>query len=86
MARKGTILGIFIRKLFAELVDYNQRPFLSHISCPTLIIRGENDDFVPEKYVREFERHLKNSGHLPYLEQPTSFNMTAKMFLNHALH
>ncbi|MEE3946261.1 alpha/beta fold hydrolase [Bacillus wiedmannii] len=89
-----SINSVHIQSLFAELVDYDQRPFLSNISCPTLIIRGENDDFVPEKYVREFERHLKNatfielksSGHLPYLEQPTSFNMTVKMFLNHAIH
>lgn len=89
-----SINSVHIQSLFAELVDYDQRPFLSNISCPTLIIRGENDDFVPEKYVREFERHLKNttfielksSGHLPYLEQPTSFNMTVKMFLNHALN
>ncbi|MEK4214491.1 alpha/beta hydrolase [Bacillus wiedmannii] len=89
-----SINSVHIQRLFAELVDYDQRPFLSNISCPTLIIRGENDDFVPEKYVREFERHLKNttfielknSGHLPYLEQPTSFNMTVKMFLNHTLH
>ncbi|MGH1295346.1 alpha/beta fold hydrolase [Bacillus pretiosus] len=89
-----SINSVHIQSIFAELVDYDQRPFLSNISCPTLIIRGENDDFVPEKYVREFERHLKNttfielksSGHLPYLEQPTSFNKTVKMFLNHALN
>ncbi len=29
---------------------------------------------------------FKNSGHLPYLEQPTSFNMTVETFLNHALN
>ncbi|HGH7177080.1 TPA: alpha/beta fold hydrolase [Bacillus wiedmannii] len=89
-----SINSVHIQRLFAELVDYDQRPFLSNISCPTLIIRGENDDFVPEKYVREFERHLKNttfielknSGHLPYLEQPTSFNMTVETFFNHALN
>lgn len=89
-----SINSVHIQRLFAELVDYDQRPFLSNISCPTLIIRGENDDFVPEKYVREFERRLKNttfiefknSGHLPYLEQPTSFNMTVERFLNHALN
>ncbi|MFK4312619.1 MULTISPECIES: alpha/beta fold hydrolase [unclassified Bacillus (in: firmicutes)] len=82
-----------IQRLFAELVDYDQRPYLSNIACPALIIRGENDYFVPEKYVREFEKHLrnvtfvelKNSGHLPYLEQPTSFNVTVEAFLNHAL-
>lgn len=89
-----SINSVHIQRLFAELVDYDQRPFLSNISCPTLIIRGENDDFVPEKYVREFERRLKNttfiefknSGHLPYLEQPTSFNMTVERFLNHVIN
>ncbi|MBJ8109361.1 alpha/beta hydrolase [Bacillus cereus group sp. N6] len=89
-----SINSVHIQRLFAELVDYDQRPCLSNISCPTLIIRGENDDFVPEKYVREFERRLKNttfiefknSGHLPYLEQPTSFNMTVERFLNHVIN
>jgi pimeloyl-ACP methyl ester carboxylesterase len=88
-----TIHPTHIQRLFAELVDYDQRPYLSNIACPALIIRGENDYFVPEKYVREFEKHLrnvtfvelKNSGHLPYLEQPTSFNVTVEAFLNHAL-
>ncbi|PEC85891.1 alpha/beta fold hydrolase [Bacillus cereus] len=83
-----------IQMLFAELVDYDQRPFLSNISCPVLIIRGRYDDFVPEKYVREFEKYIKNttfiefknSGHLPYLEQPISFNVTVETFLNHALN
>lgn len=89
-----SINPVHIQRLFAELVDYDQRPLLLNISCSTLIIRGENDDFVPEKYVREFERRLenttfiefKNSGHLPYLEQPSSFNMTVEKFLNHAIN
>lgn len=85
-----SIHPMHIQRLFAELVDYDQRPFLSNVLCPALIIRGRNDDFVPEKYVREFEKYLKNitfiefknSGHLPYLEQPTSFNVTVETFLN----
>ncbi|ARZ63836.1 MULTISPECIES: alpha/beta fold hydrolase [Bacillus] len=89
-----SINPVHIQRLFAELVDYDQRPLLLNISCSTLIIRGENDDFVPEKYVREFERRLKNttfiefknSGHLPYLEQPSSFNMTVEKFLNHVIN
>ena len=89
-----SIHPMHIQRLFAELVDYDQRPFLSNISCPALIIRGRNDDFVPEKYVREFEKHLKNttyiefknSGHLPYLEQPIRFNMTVERFLNRGLN
>ncbi|EEK77437.1 hypothetical protein bcere0009_34560 [Bacillus cereus R309803] len=82
-----------IQRLFAELVDYDQRPYLSIIACPVLIIRGVNDYFVPEKYVREFEACLRNtiyvefkhSGHLPYLEQPTSFNLTVDAFLNNKI-
>ncbi|OJE41092.1 alpha/beta hydrolase [Bacillus proteolyticus] len=89
-----SINTVHIQRLFAELVDYDQRLFLSNISCPALIIRGRNDDFVPEKYVRVFEKYLKNttfiefknSGHLPYLEQPTSFNITVETFLYHALN
>lgn len=43
--------------------------------------------------MREFEACLRNtiyvefkhSGHLPYLEQPTSFNLTVDAFLNNKI-
>lgn len=79
-----------IQRLFSELVDYDQRQYLTNITCPTLIVRGVNDHFVPESYVREFAQYLtnstfvemENSGHLPYLEQPEQFNRTVEKFLD----
>jgi sigma-B regulation protein RsbQ len=78
-----------IQRLFSELVDYDQRPYFSHITCPVLLIRGVNDHFVPESYMREFDQgltnstyvELENNGHLPYLEQPEQFNHIVEEFL-----
>jgi sigma-B regulation protein RsbQ len=78
-----------IQRLFLELVDYDQRPYFPRITCPILLVRGRKDDFVPEKYMREFDQSLtnstyiemKDSGHLPYLEQPEQFNQLVEGFL-----
>ncbi|MEH6944722.1 alpha/beta fold hydrolase [Bacillus sp. JJ722] len=79
-----------IQRLFSELVDYDQRQYLSNIKCPVLLIRGINDHFVPESYMREFKQYLsystfvelENCGHLPYLEQPEQFNQIVEEFID----
>jgi pimeloyl-ACP methyl ester carboxylesterase len=70
-----------IRSLFAELIAYYQRPDLSAIHCPTLILRGSHDSFVPEYCALELHRlvtsseviYMNGCGHLPYLENPALF-------------
>ncbi|MGX4668106.1 alpha/beta fold hydrolase [Cerasibacillus sp. JNUCC 74] len=83
-----------IQRLFSELADYDQRQYLSSITCPVLIVRGVNDHFVPESYMREIDQYLTNSafveiansGHLPYLEQPEQFNQIVEEFLESVIH
>jgi len=70
-----------IRARFSEMVDFDQRPELKDIRCPTLIIRGERDDFVPAYCASDLRAGIKGAvtvtldlGHLPYLEDPAGFN------------
>lgn len=78
-----------IRARFGEMIDYDQRPELRDIRCPTLIVRGDRDDFVPAYCAEDIHaaipgsevRILPGAGHLPYLEQPAAFNAILADFL-----
>jgi pimeloyl-ACP methyl ester carboxylesterase len=78
-----------IRSLFAELIEYDQRGELSSIQCPTLIVRGSHDNFVPVYCALELHRLIAGSelvslngcGHLPYLEDPALFNRIVEQFI-----
>jgi sigma-B regulation protein RsbQ len=78
-----------IRSLFGELIEYDQRGELSSIQCPTLIVRGSHDNFVPEYCALELHRLIAGSelvclngcGHLPYLEDPALFNRIVEQFI-----
>jgi pimeloyl-ACP methyl ester carboxylesterase len=64
------------------LLDYDFRPRLREISCPTLIVWGKQDMLVPVQDADEFEREIPNArkilmddtGHVPMLERPVKFN------------
>ncbi|MDF0490077.1 alpha/beta hydrolase [Sphingomonas sp. H39-1-10] len=79
-----------IRARFQELIDFDQRPELADIRCPVLLVRGEQDGFVPPYCVEELHQLLDNSsiarlphcGHLPYLEDPAAFNALLARFLD----
>ncbi len=78
-----------IQRLFNELIEYDQRAVLPRIMAPTLLMRGMHDGFVPEYCVQEMHKLirrssmvlLRNTGHLPYLEQPAVFNQYLSTFL-----
>jgi pimeloyl-ACP methyl ester carboxylesterase len=89
MRSLATIDPGHIRRVFAELVAYEQGPELAQIACPVLIVRGEKDDFVPAYCAHDLNHRLRNSviarmtecGHLPYLEDPFAFNEIVAAFL-----
>lgn len=82
--------AVHIQRLFSELIEYDQRPTLSQVIAPTMLIRGIRDGFVPEYCVEEMHRLIPQSsiarfweaGHLPYLEQPGIFNDCLATFLD----
>jgi sigma-B regulation protein RsbQ len=78
-----------IRRIFRELLNFDQRQELAQVRCPCLLLRGERDAFVPPYCVDELAQllpastiiRMKECGHLPYLETPHSFNERLADFL-----
>lgn len=66
----------------------NNFPYLAQIKIPTLVIAGEKDYFFPVEAVEEVAQAIdgaqfqviKNSGHLPNMEQPEVFNRLLQHF------
>jgi len=75
-----------------EFSDWNISPQLSNISCPALIIQGEEDAYAPASHATELakqigknaEVHLiKNCGHFPQKDQPKTTLILIKKFIKH---
>lgn len=72
------------------IVDYDYLDQLAKIACPTLIVQGTEDVLVPlgdaDEYARHIERSttliLQDTGHVPMLERPTTFNRALLEFLD----
>ena len=70
-------------------LDFDFRERLPDIACPTLIVWGENDAILPAGDADEFERLIpdarkvvmRDTGHVPMLERPGTFNDTLAGFL-----
>ena len=62
---------------------------LERISCPTLIVWGENDRLVPPIYAQAFQRAISGSevavlsgtGHMPMFEKPQEWSKVISDFL-----
>lgn len=88
MRSLATIDPLHIRRIFTELIAYDQRPELARVACPVLLVRGDRDGFVPSYCVDDLHRGLSGScivrmgecGHLPYLEDPRAFNEIVAAF------
>jgi pimeloyl-ACP methyl ester carboxylesterase len=73
----------------AACLDYDFRERLPEIACPTLVVWGENDAVLPAGDADEFERLIpdarklvmRDTGHVPMLERPTTFNDTLADFM-----
>lgn len=62
---------------------------LERITCPTLIVWGQDDRFIPPVYGDTFQRHIAHSelvklegtGHMPMLEKPEEWCRVIREFL-----
>jgi pimeloyl-ACP methyl ester carboxylesterase len=78
----------FLLAMYA-LLSYDFRDRLGDIRCPTLIVHGEQDMLVPVQDAWEFRRLipasrliiLQDTGHVPMLERPQTFNDLVAEFL-----
>ena len=80
---------VYIRQQTAIMQRLDSRPFLTGIFCPTLIAVGEEDQLTPVAIAREMADLIpcaelsivKESGHLPPLEQPDETLWLIRSFL-----
>ena len=87
---KGTAKPGFETALRACL-DYDFRERLPQIGCPTLVVWGEKDAIIPvrdaDKFVELIEGARKvvieDTGHVPMVERPRTFNGLLEEFLTH---
>jgi pimeloyl-ACP methyl ester carboxylesterase len=71
------------------LTDYDFRDRLENVKVPVLLVWGREDNLVPVKDADEFERRipsarkviLDDTGHVPMLERPSTFNDVVVEFL-----
>ena len=90
MRSLNTIEPEHIRRIFLEVIEYDQTAELAKVKIPVLVLRGEADHFVPpysatylcERLDRSELTVMPDCGHLPYLEQPEEFNRLVEAFLD----
>lgn len=81
------VTGRVQQSVWASLGDYDVRPLLSGVRCPTLIVHGRQDP-VPLASSEEAARLLDaelvvldDCGHVPYVEQPDALFAAIDRFL-----
>ncbi len=78
-----------LRQTLVKLVNTDIRDILPNISCPTLLIWGENDTATPLSDAKIIEKlipdaglcTIKNAGHFAFCEQPYTAHAIIKSFL-----
>jgi pimeloyl-ACP methyl ester carboxylesterase len=79
-----------MRECLVKVVSEDLTPLLSSITCPTLLMWGEDDLDTPLSDARIMERLipnaglviLKNAGHYSFLDQSYTFGRVLDSFLN----
>lgn len=79
-----------MKQTLVKVVNEDLRDLLELITCPTLLIWGENDNITPLSDAYIMQKHLlnsgivkiKNAGHFSYLDNPQLFISVLDVFLN----
>ena len=78
-----------LRKTMVSLVNTDLRDIISAISCPTLLIWGENDTATPLYMAKKIEKMIKDcglcvikdAGHWSFAEKPVEVNAILRSFI-----
>jgi len=78
-----------MRECLVKTINEDLTPCLPSISCPTLLIWGENDTATPLEHAKIMEKLipdaglvvLKNAGHYSFLDQSYAFGRVLDSFL-----
>ena len=93
VAYEGLLRGASKPGFYAALracIEYDYRERLPEIQTPTLIVWGENDSVLSVHDADEYERLIpktkklvmRDTGHVPQIERPTTFNGELLEFLD----
>ena len=77
------------KAMLVNAVNTDLTEEMKKIKCPTLLIYGDKDTSTPLSIANHINENIKNSslitlddtGHFPYLEKPTIFNLILNSFL-----
>lgn len=78
-----------MKQTFVKIVNQNLRPYLKHISAPTLLVWGKKDRETPLYMAKILEREIpdcglvvfEDCGHFSYLERQREFVAISTCFL-----
>jgi pimeloyl-ACP methyl ester carboxylesterase len=78
-----------MRECLVKAINEDLTPCLPSISCPTLLIWGENDTATPLEHAKTMEKLipdaglvvLKKAGHYSFLDQSYTFGKVLDSFL-----
>jgi pimeloyl-ACP methyl ester carboxylesterase len=81
---------LVLRQTLVSLVNTDLRDIISNITCPTLLIWGENDTATPLSDAKIIESKIKDSGlcvikgtgHYSFCERPFEAHAIINSFLN----
>ncbi|HWI61073.1 MAG TPA: alpha/beta fold hydrolase [Symbiobacteriaceae bacterium] len=91
---KGSALPVYaVRNLIAGGMEHDVLDLCPNITCPTLLLTGDEDVLTPLSYSHEIQRRipgsqivmLREAGHCMFLEQPAQFTKAAADFLGRNL-
>lgn len=78
-----------MRKTMVRVIGVDVRPLLENITCPTLLIWGDDDTETPLSNAEYMEQHIKDcglcvieGGHFAFLQQPYRVIAILKSFLS----
>ena len=87
---KGSTLPVYaVRNLIAGGMEHDVLEQAATITCPTLLMTGDEDVLTPLSYSHALQRRiagsqivmLREAGHCMFLEQPAAFTRAAAAFL-----
>lgn len=81
--------SIRMREIMKKVVNLDLKPNLSKITCPTLIIWGDNDEITPKTMAEAFKKgiqhsqikYINNAGHHAHSTHATEWNKIVGEFL-----
>jgi pimeloyl-ACP methyl ester carboxylesterase len=75
-----------------DIKDWDMRPLIKGIECPTLVVQGLEDEHASPQHAREIVEAVPNAelwllpdvGHMPAQDRPAEFNQKILLFIRNS--